>query len=141
MLAAVQWPRKTLFIPLETISNWVEIQNIIDSGNSVDYAESRRRSRAIEALLDGRIGLSRDVLVESTASPLKSVYPLSDRERNIAAMRGAGVCCQDIADQLGLSVNTVYAHTRNIARKTRPLRGEFAAIQPVMLRAESAVAA
>jgi DNA-binding CsgD family transcriptional regulator len=98
-------------------------------------------SRAIEALLDGRIGLSRDVLVESTASPLKSVYPLSDRERNIAAMRGAGVSCQDIADQLGLSVNTVYAHTRNIARKTRPLRGEFAAIQPVMLRAESAVAA
>ena len=141
MLAAVQWPRKTLFIPLETISNWVEIQNIIDSGNSVDYAESRRMSRAIEALLDGRIGLSRDVLVESTASPLKSVYPLSDRERNIAAMRGAGVSCQDIADQLGLSVNTVYAHTRNIARKTRPLRGEFAAIQPVMLRAESAVAA
>jgi DNA-binding CsgD family transcriptional regulator len=119
----------------------VEIQNVIDSGKSVDYAESRRMSRAIEALLDGRVGLSRDVLVESTASPLKSVYPLSDRERNIAAMRGAGVSCQDIADQLGLSVNTVYAHTRNIARKTRPLRGEFAAIQPVMLRAESAVAA
>ena len=59
--------------------------------------------------------------------PLKSIYPLSDRERNIAAMRGAGVSCQDIADQLGLSVNTVYAHTRNIARKTRPLRGSFAA--------------
>jgi transposase len=43
-------------------------------------------------------------------------------------MRGGGVSCQDIADQLGLSVNTVYAHTRNIARKTRPLRGSFAMI-------------
>lgn len=130
MLAAVQWPRKTLFIPLETISNWVEIQTTLDSGAPVAYAESRRMSRAIEALLDGRIGLSRDVLVESTPSPLKSIYPLSDRERNIAAMRGAGVSCQDIADQLGLSVNTVYAHTRNIARKTRPLRIETAAAQP-----------
>jgi DNA-binding NarL/FixJ family response regulator len=127
MLAAVQWPRKTLFIPMETISNSVEIQNTIESGTPVAYAESRRISLAIEALLDGRIGLSRDVLVESTPSPLKSIYPLSDRERNIAAMRGAGVSCQDIADQLGLSVNTVYAHTRNIARKTRPLRGSFAA--------------
>ncbi len=127
MLAAVQWPRKTLFIPMETISNSVEIQHTIESGTPVAYAESRRISLAIEALLDGRIGLSRDVLVESTPSPLKSIYPLSDRERNIAAMRGAGVSCQDIADQLGLSVNTVYAHTRNIARKTRPLRGSFAA--------------
>lgn len=127
MLAAVQWPRKTLFIPLETICNWVEIQNTLDSGNAVAYAESRRMSLAIEALLDGRIGLSRDVLVESTPSPLKSIYPLSDRERNIAAMRGAGISCQEIADQLGLSVNTVYAHTRNIARKTRPLRGNLAA--------------
>jgi DNA-binding CsgD family transcriptional regulator len=105
----------------------VEIQNTIESGTPVAYAESRRISLAIEALLDGRIGLSRDVLVESAPSPLKSIYPLSDRERNIAAMRGAGVSCQDIADQLGLSVNTVYAHTRNIARKTRPLRGSFAA--------------
>jgi DNA-binding NarL/FixJ family response regulator len=128
MLAAVQWPRKTLFIPLETISNWMEIQNTIESGTPIAYAESRRMSLAIEALLDGRIGLSRDVLVESSPSPLKSIYPLSDRERNIAAMRGAGVSCQDIADQLGLSVNTIYAHTRNIARKTRPLLGGFAAI-------------
>jgi len=128
MLAAVQWPRKTLFIPLETISNWMEIQNTVESGTPIAYAESRRMSLAIEALLDGRIGLSRDVLVESSPSPLKSIYPLSDRERNIAAMRGAGVSCQDIADQLGLSVNTIYAHTRNIARKTRPLLGGFAAI-------------
>ena len=128
MLTAVQWPRKTLFIPLETISSWVEIQNTIESGTPVAYGESRRMSLAIEALLDGRIGLSRDVLVESAPSPLKSIYPLSDRERNIAAMRGAGVPCQDIADQLGLSVNTVYAHTRNIARKTRPLRGSFATL-------------
>lgn len=127
MLTAVQWPRKTLFIPLETISNWVEIQNTLDSGAAVAYAESRRMSRAIEALLDGRIGLSRDVLIESSPSPLKDIYPLSDRERHIAALRGAGVSCQEIADQLGLSVNTVYAHTRNIARKTRPLRGESGA--------------
>jgi DNA-binding CsgD family transcriptional regulator/CheY-like chemotaxis protein len=128
MLAAVQWPRKTLFIPLEAISNWVEIQNTIESRTPVAYPESRRMSLAIEALLDGRIGLSRDVLVESAPSPLKSIYPLSDRERNIAAMRGAGVSCQEIADQLGLSVNTVYAHTRNIARKTRPVLGGFAAV-------------
>lgn len=124
MLTAVQWPQKTLFIPLETISNWVEIQNTLGSGAAIPYAESRRMSRAIEALLDGRIGLSRDVLVESAPSPLKNIYPLSDRERHIAALRGAGVSCQEIADQLGLSVNTVYAHTRNIARKTRPLRGD-----------------
>ena len=124
MLTAVQWPQKTLFIPLETISNWVEIQNTLGSSATVPYAESRRMSRAIEALLDGRIGLSRDVLVESAPSPLKNIYPLSDRERHIAALRGAGVSCQEIADQLGLSVNTVYAHTRNIARKTRPLRGD-----------------
>ncbi|MEY4691578.1 MAG: hypothetical protein RIT19_1903 [Verrucomicrobiota bacterium] len=128
MLTAVQWPQKTLFIPLETISNWVEIQSTLGSGATIPYAESRRMSRAIEALLDGRIGLSRDVLVESAPSPLKNIYPLSDRERHIAALRGAGVSCQEIADQLGLSVNTVYAHTRNIARKTRPLRGDSEAV-------------
>jgi DNA-binding NarL/FixJ family response regulator len=122
MLTAVQWPRKTLFIPLESLSDWSEIQNALGGGATIPPRDSRHLSRSIEALLDGRIGLSQDFLVDPSPSPLRNLHPLSDRERHIATLRGAGVSCRDIAKQLGLSVNTVYAHTRNVARKTLPLR-------------------
>ena len=122
MLTAVQWPRKTLFILLESLSDWSVIQNSLGGGSTVPSGESRRLSWSIEALLDGRIGLSHDLLGNPSHSPLRNLHPLSDRERHIATLRGAGVSCRDIAKQLGLSVNTVYAHTRNVARKTLPLR-------------------
>jgi len=122
MLTTARWRGKTRFILLESLSEWAVIQDTLGEGSTVPSGESRRLARSIEALLDGRVGLSQDLLVNPSHWPLRSLHPLSDRERHIATLRGAGVSCGEIAQQLGLSVNTVYAHTRNISRKTFPLR-------------------
>jgi hypothetical protein len=48
-------------------------------------------------------------------------FDLSDREVSVAYRRGSGMSCKEIAQDLNMSVHTVYTHTRNIARKVRAL--------------------
>ena len=69
-------------------------------------------------------GVEGDLCVENESGGPENAdfhFDLSDREVSIAYRRGSGMSCKQIAQDLNMSVHTVYTHTRNIARKVRAL--------------------
>lgn len=70
------------------------------------------------------LGVDGDLCVENESGGPENAdfhFDLSDREVSVAYRRGSGMSCKEIAQDLNMSVHTVYTHTRNIARKVRAL--------------------
>ncbi len=81
--------------------------------------------RAIEAVLNGELWVSREVLTQSflrtrdgsgTLPPLKT-NPLTPRESEILVLVSAGAKNEQIAEELHISPNTVKTHIYNIFKK------------------------
>lgn len=75
-----------------------------------EYARAGERAKGLESgarahWMAGKFGLNSPA-IESAAQPL----PISDREREIAAMVAAGMSNREIADRLSVSVRTVEGH-------------------------------
>ncbi|MBU0481714.1 MAG: response regulator transcription factor [Proteobacteria bacterium] len=80
--------------------------------------------KGIQAILQGHLWVSRNVLEQSLAKtgkanekPDEKFTFLTFREREVLAMIAEGLSKDDIADELGISPHTVKTHTHNIYQK------------------------
>ncbi|MBT8764289.1 response regulator transcription factor [Desulfohalobiaceae bacterium Ax17] len=79
--------------------------------------------KGISAILKGEWWYSREILWKCLLEPKTSAdetlvnYGLSSREKQILSMLAHGASNKDIADYLGISLNTVKTHIYNIYNK------------------------
>jgi len=72
---------------------------------------------AIRRAFAGKRHFGKGVRLPEEGQPRPDVTPLSDREKEIARAIAEGRTSKEIADQLGISANTVQVHRRNLMQK------------------------
>jgi DNA-binding NarL/FixJ family response regulator len=90
------------------------------SGYLLKNASATELVGCIRAALDGQIAFSDEVkkiIARPSASQLKSIPPLTKREKQILRLIADGKTSAEIADELLISLFTVETHRRNLMQK------------------------
>jgi DNA-binding CsgD family transcriptional regulator len=84
-----------------------------------EYARSGTRINELESATRAHWLASRCGLLTPAIACIEDPLPITDREREIASLVGAGMTNREIADRLGVSVRTIDGHLYRIFSKLR----------------------
>lgn len=118
-------------VPVVVVSVHEDVDHVIRSveqgviGYIPKSADGVEVERALERVLAGEVSFPRRIIERSSAPPARrketpgdrDLDKLTERERDVLSLLGSGASVKSIAEQLGLSSQTVRIHLGNAMKK------------------------